>query len=116
MSGAIERAGLLRERRRHEEAVALLYEHLAGNPDDPWAHFELAMNRLEIPGQKRQALEDINAALAAAPESAFFHAARARILSILDEGKRPLWPRIGRSLWMPSCLSLGRPGARLSPR
>ena len=90
MSSAIERAQHLRERHRHEEAVALLHLHLANEPDDAQAYVELAFNHLEMPGQRALANDYILKALGILPDLGHIHALHARILSQLDRPKEAL--------------------------
>ena len=90
MSPSFARAQMLRQHRRHEEAVALLHEHLAHHPEDPGAFIELALNRLEIPGAKALALEDARRASGLLPEDSFPLALQSRILSMLDREKEAL--------------------------
>lgn len=90
MSAAFTRARMLRQHRRHEEAVALLLGHLAQEPDDPAAYLELALNRSEIPGAKKLALEDAKKATGLLPEHAFPLALQSNILSSLDREKEAL--------------------------
>jgi len=85
MSSTIDRARLLREHRRHEEAVAALHQYISGEPDDAQAHVELALNRLEMPGQRALALDDVRRAVALEPDNAFFQALHAQVLSQLDQ-------------------------------
>jgi len=84
MSQAFSHAQLLRERGRHEEAVSALLSHLAGNPQDPLAYMELALNRMEIDGQLRQALEDARTASGLLPDVSYTIALQSRILSQLE--------------------------------
>lgn len=84
------RALQLREFHRHEEAVALLVEHLAQDPEDAAAHAELATTRMEMPGQRRAALESIETAIGLDADNAAFHALRSFILSQLDRDKEAL--------------------------
>jgi tetratricopeptide (TPR) repeat protein len=90
MSADLTRAQLLRERGRHEEAVATLLSHLAHFPEDPGAFIELALNRSEIPGQLRQALDDAKTASGLMPGEAFPLALQSRILSQLERPKEAL--------------------------
>ncbi len=90
MSSSLSRAQVLRQHRRHDEAVAMLHEHLASFPDDAVAHLELALNRIEIPGQKALALEDARRATGLRPNDAFPLALQANILSQLDREKEAL--------------------------
>lgn len=90
MSSDLERASLLRERGRHEEAVAFLLTHLAHHPEDPWAFIELSLNRSEIPGQLKQALEDARTATGLMPAESFPLSLQSRILNDLDKHKEAL--------------------------
>lgn len=90
MSSSLTRAQQLRDMRRHEEAVALLHAHLAGNPEDPTAFLELAMNRMEIDGAIPLALEDSRRATGLLPGHSFPLALQSRILSSLDREKEAL--------------------------
>jgi tetratricopeptide (TPR) repeat protein len=90
MSSPFTRAQMLRQHRRHEEAVAMLHSHLAHHPDDPSAHIELALNRIEMPGSKTQALEDARKATGLSPNDPFPLALQANILSQLDREKEAL--------------------------
>jgi tetratricopeptide (TPR) repeat protein len=90
MSADLNRAALLRERGRHEEAVAFLLTHLAHEPEDAFAFIELALNRSEIPGQRKQALEDARTATGLLPGMAFPLSLQARILCDLDREKEAL--------------------------
>ena len=90
MSADLTRAQLLRERGRHEEAVALLVSQLAHFPEDPGVFIELALNRSEIPGQLRQALDDAKTASGLMPGEAFPLALQSRILSQLERPKEAL--------------------------
>jgi tetratricopeptide (TPR) repeat protein len=90
MSDSFNRARLLRDRSRHEEAVAMLLAHLAQQPEDPLAFAELAMNRMEIPGQMNQALADARTLAGLMPGEAFVLALQARILCRLDRYKEAL--------------------------
>lgn len=90
MSPDFTRAQLLRERGRHEEAIATLLSHLAHHPEDPAAFIELALNRCEIPGQRGQALEDARVATGLIPESPYPLSLQSRILSELERHKEAL--------------------------
>jgi len=90
MSSPFSRAQMLRQHRRHDEAVAMLMAHLSQHPDDPGAFIELALNRMEIPGAKVQALEDARRATGLLPEDSFPQALQSRILSALDREKEAL--------------------------
>lgn len=87
MSSSIERAQHLRERHRHEEAVALLHLHLTNEPDDPEAYVELAFNHLEMPGKRSLAIDYILKAIGILPDVGHLHALHARTLNQLDRHK-----------------------------
>lgn len=91
MTGDLQRATLLRERGRHEEAVAFLLTHLAHYPEDSWAFVELSLNRSEIPGQLKQSLEDARTATGLMPGEAFPLSLQSRILNELDDHKQALF-------------------------
>lgn len=84
MSSLLQHAQILRERKRHQEAIAALHQHLAGDPDDFKGHFELALTRLSEGEDHRAALMDVERAIALSPESAISHALRSAILNRLD--------------------------------
>ncbi len=114
MSPDLQRATLLRERGRHEEAVAFLLSHLTRQPEDAWAFIELALNRSEIPGQLKQALEDIRTATGLLPSEPFPLALQSRILCDLNKPKPALEladsaialdPEFGYA-WVSKCLAL----------
>ena len=84
MSAAIQRAMLLRDHRRYDEAIAALHLYLASDPDDGDAHLQLAFTRLLKGGESKQALDDVDRAIALAPEQANCHAIRSSILHDLD--------------------------------
>ncbi len=90
MTAEFTRAQQLRERGRHEEAVATMLSHLARHPEDPHAFLELAFNRMEISGQLGQALADARTATGLLPGDAFPLSLQARILAQLDRPKEAL--------------------------
>jgi tetratricopeptide (TPR) repeat protein len=83
-------ARILRDRRRHDEAVTYLHSHLAQHPEDPEAFIELALNRSEIDGQLGRALEDAKHATGLMPGHAFPLALQANLLSRMDREKEAL--------------------------
>lgn len=87
---SLSRARLLRDHNRHDEAVPLLLEALAQNPDFVEAHVELALTRLAIPEQRKLALENINAAVALQADDAQILAIKGYVLSRLDREKQAL--------------------------
>ena len=90
MSSHFTRAQQLRERGRHDEAVATLLAHLAHQPEDPIAFIELALNRTELTGQLTQALADARTATGLMPGAAFPLSLQSRILSQLERSKEAL--------------------------
>jgi len=90
MSAEFTRAMLLRERGRHTEAVATVLSHLAHQPEDAHAFIELALNRMELPGQLALALADAKTATGLMPGDAFPLALQARILVQLEKPKPAL--------------------------
>lgn len=84
------RALHLRDLHRYEEAVALLVEHLARNPEHAAGHAELAATRLEMSGERGRALESIDAAVALEADNPTFHGLRALILSRLNRDREAL--------------------------
>ena len=87
MSVPFTRILQLREFRRHEEAIAMIMEALAQQPENPLLYRELALNRIEIKGEEKQALMDINQGIALAPESAMLYVIKSDILCSLRQGK-----------------------------
>jgi tetratricopeptide (TPR) repeat protein len=81
----LERARLLRSWRRYNDATAIIVEHLASAPDDDIAHLELALTRHAEGTNRRQALADVERAIALAPDSPAAHLARSDILNELGD-------------------------------
>lgn len=90
MSAHLQHARLLRERNRHDEAIAALHQHLAGDPDDFNGHYELAVTRLMEGTDHRAALVDVDRAIALEPEAPHAHAIRSAILHALERYKEAL--------------------------
>jgi tetratricopeptide (TPR) repeat protein len=90
MSDDFSRAQLLRQHRRYEEAVVLLQRQLPHFPDNPDLYIELALNRSEIPGAMKLALEDAKTATGLLPDQSFPLALQAQILTQLDREKEAL--------------------------
>ena len=90
MTPEFKHAQYLRDLGRHEEAVANLHTHLAHHPDDSMGYIELAINRMNMPGQLANALEDAKRATGLMAGEAFPLALQSRILSRLDREKEAL--------------------------
>lgn len=58
----------LRDLNRHEEAVAMLLQYLASEPEDADAHTELALTRYQMDGEGKSALESIKTAISLEPD------------------------------------------------
>jgi tetratricopeptide (TPR) repeat protein len=84
MSTYLDQAVYLRDRHRHEEAIAALHRHLAVFPDDFDGHYELAVTRHAQGGNHKTALEDIQRAIGLDPEAPHAHALRSSILDSLE--------------------------------
>lgn len=79
----LQRAQLLREHRRFEQAIAKLHEFLALEPNSFSAHFELAVTRLLGGENHQQGLLDIERAISISPDSAAAHSVRSALLHAL---------------------------------
>lgn len=90
MSDLLQRARLLREHRRYEEAIAAIHQYLAAEPDSFAAHHELAVVRLLEGGNRLGALADIDRAIALSPDHPGAHAMRSTILHALDRDREAL--------------------------
>lgn len=90
MTAELTRAKLLREHGRHAAAVGMILSHLAHHPEDPEAFLELAINRMEIPGELKHALEDSRRATGLMPGNPVPIALQSQILSRLNRHKEAL--------------------------
>jgi len=86
----LQRARLLRDHRRYEEAIAAIHQYLAADPDSFSAHYELAVARLLEGSDRTKALADIDRAIALMPIHPGAHAMRSTILHALDRDKDAL--------------------------
>ncbi|HEY1120384.1 MAG TPA: tetratricopeptide repeat protein, partial [Haloferula sp.] len=86
----LQRARLLRDHNRYEEAIAAIHQYLAADPDSFSAHYELAVARLLEGSNKTKALEDIDRAVSLLPDHPGAHAMRSTILNALDRDKDAL--------------------------
>lgn len=78
---------LLHQQGKLDQAESCYREHLAGEPNDDYAHCRLALCLLEMEGRKKDALDEIDRAIALEPEHDYYHAVRSIILSNLNRGK-----------------------------
>ncbi len=78
------RALQLRRLNRNEEAVGFFLEHLSQFPEDADGHAELSRTRLDMPGERRKALESIDRAISLRADHPHYHAVRSLILGQLD--------------------------------
>jgi tetratricopeptide (TPR) repeat protein len=90
MNQHLQRARMLRDHRRYDEALAAIYQHLAGHPDSFDGHFELAATRLAQGTDRQAALRDIDRAISLGPGVAYAHAMKSIILHALDCDKEAL--------------------------
>jgi len=84
MSNILERARLLREHRRYDEAIAAVHQYLAAEPDDPKGYLELALAFYEEGKALPKGLEAIDQAISLNPVDAPLHAVRSGVLHELD--------------------------------
>lgn len=87
---SLAHATRLRELNRYEEAVAMLLQYLASEPEDAEAHLELALTRYQMDGEGKAALESIETAIGIEPDVPEFFALRSLIFNKLDRGKEAL--------------------------
>ena len=87
---SLERATRLRDLNRHEEAVAMLLEYLAGEPEDAAAHTELALTRYQMDGEGKVALQSIQTAIGLEPNQPELFAIQSLIYNKLDRDKEAL--------------------------
>ncbi|MGJ8723560.1 MAG: tetratricopeptide repeat protein [Roseibacillus sp.] len=87
---SVAHATRLRDLNRHEEAVAMLLQYLAGAPEDADAHTELALTRYQMDGQGKAALESIKTAISLEPEISALFAIQSLIYNKLDRDKEAL--------------------------
>ncbi|RYD64134.1 MAG: tetratricopeptide repeat protein [Verrucomicrobiaceae bacterium] len=81
MSGdLLQRARLLCDRKRFDDAIVMLHEYLASQPESFAAYYELAVTRLLGEVDYRQGLDDITRALSIFPDSAAAHSVRSALL------------------------------------
>lgn len=81
MSGdLLQRARLLRDRKRFQDAIAMLHEYLASEPESFNAYYELAVTRVIEGVDYRQGLLEIDRAIALSPDSGPAHSMRSALL------------------------------------
>jgi tetratricopeptide (TPR) repeat protein len=86
----LQRARLLRDHRRYDDAIAAIHQYLAADPDSFIAHHDLAVTRLLEGSNKLGALADIDRAVSLSPDHPGAHAMRSTILHALDRDKEAL--------------------------
>lgn len=86
----VQRGLLLMEQRRYADAAGFFRQALAQSPHDAQAFRNLALCQLELPEEKRQALETVQRALECEPNESANHAVRACILSHLNRDREAL--------------------------
>lgn len=87
---SVEHAVRLRELNRHDEAVAMLLQYLAGEPEDAEAHTELALTRYQMDREGQAALESIQTAISLEPEIPELFAIQSLIYNKLDRDREAL--------------------------
>lgn len=86
----LQRADILHDHHRNEEALALLNEVISEDPECDEAYFQKAWVFLDMKNRKKEALVAINHAIAIDPEFATYTASKSIILSQLDREKEAL--------------------------
>lgn len=87
---SIQKAISLVQVHRYEDAVAELHLVLAQDPEDDFAHYQLATTYLSMPDSDKKALEAIDGALGIQPDDADYLATKAIILNALNRHKEAL--------------------------
>lgn len=87
---SIQKAISLVQVHRYEDAVAELHLVLAQDPEDDFAHYQLATAYLSMPDSDKKALEAIDGALGIQPDDAGYLATKAIILNALNRDKEAL--------------------------
>ena len=90
IAGKIQRAEILHDHHRNEEALVLLNEILAEDPNCEEAHYQKTWVLLEIPGHKKEALESIHEAITLDPDFAPYTATKSIVLNRLDRSTEAL--------------------------
>lgn len=90
IAAKLQRADLLHEHRRYDEALAVLAEVLMIDPDCASAHFQKTWNLLELSGKKPEALDAIDTAVSLDPEEPVYRATRSLVLSRLRREKEAI--------------------------
>jgi tetratricopeptide (TPR) repeat protein len=85
-----QRAALLIDQNRYEDAAALLNDALSANPEDSFALYLLALCQLHIPKNEAKALATISQALSLDSMNASFFALRSSIYHAIDKNKQAL--------------------------
>ncbi len=87
---SIQKAISLLNVHRHEDAVSELHLLLAEDPNNAWAHYQLAITYSAMSDCAGKALEAIDGAIGCDPDEADFLASKALILNDLDRDKEAL--------------------------
>jgi tetratricopeptide (TPR) repeat protein len=85
-----QRASILIDQSRYEDAAAMLAEALAVDPENAYALYLLAVCQMNIPAKTTEAVETINRAMALDGSNSSFFALRSLIHHDLDEKERAL--------------------------
>src|SRR5579862_7582060 len=85
--GLVRRGVLLMEQQRFADAADFFRRALAQNPRDAFAFNRLAICQLQLPAERKQALETIERALECEPNDSANHAVKAFVLCSLERPK-----------------------------
>lgn len=89
-SQVFQRAILLHERGRLEDAESYFKEAISTDPDNCEIYAELALCQVDMDGRSREALQSIKNAIRLDPEVSDYHAIKAIALGQLEYGKKAL--------------------------
>lgn len=85
-----QRASILIDQGRYENAAAVLAEVLGGDPDDAFALYLLALCQMNIPAKTSEAIETINRAISIDSMNASYFALRSLVYNKIDKYKQAL--------------------------
>jgi len=85
-----QRASILIDQNRHEDAATMLAEALSNNPEDTSALYLLALCQMNIPSKISEAIETINRAISIDSWNSSFFALRSLVYNKLDKHKQAL--------------------------